>query len=118
MKFQLASVAVILSAFALSACSQTPATSSEAPKQPAAAAAPAAPTISDEAKQALTQAEADVKSAKSKFALWTTAETALKQAQEAAKAGDSAAVVKQAKKASEQAQFGIAQLSYPSTEQK
>lgn len=121
MNFKLASVAVALFAVALSACSQTPATTSEAPKPAATAAAPAAPaapTISEEAQKALSQAEADVKMAKSKFALWTTAETALKQAQEAAKAGDSASVLKQAKKASEQVQGGLAQLTYASTEQK
>ena len=102
-----------LFAFALSACSEMPpAKSAEAPKEPAK------PTISEEAQKALTQAEADVKTAKSKFALWTTAETALKQAQEAAKAGDSAAVLKQSAYASSQVQGGLAQLTYPSTEQK
>jgi hypothetical protein len=68
--------------------------------------------------KALEQAEADVKTAKAKFALWTTAETGLKQAQEAAKAGDSASVIKQAAFVSDQVKSGLAQLSYPSTEQK
>ncbi|MDP2785810.1 MAG: hypothetical protein Q8O38_14655 [Sulfurimicrobium sp.] len=97
-------------------CSATPTKSAETPKAPAAAVA--APTISEEAQKALTQAEADVKAAKSKFALWTTAETALKAAQEAAKAGDSAGVISQAKYVSGQVKQGLAQISYPTTEQK
>lgn len=93
-------------------CSATPTTTTEAPK------VAAAPTISEEAQKALAQAEADVKTAKSKFALWTTAETAFKVAQEAAKAGDSAGVISQAKYVSGQVKQGIAQLDYPTTEQK
>jgi murein lipoprotein len=113
MKFKLATLTGIgLLTFALSACSQMPAKTAEAPKEAAK------PTISDEAQKALAQAEADVKAAQAKFALWTTAETALKQAQEAAKAGDSGAVIKQAAYVSEQVKGGFAQQSYPSTEQK
>lgn len=113
MKFKLVTVAAAgLFSFALTACSQTPTTMSDAPKEPTQ------PMISDAAKQALAQAEADVKMAKSKFALWITAEKALTQAQEAAKAGDSASVIKQAAFVSDQVKGGIAQLSYPSTEQK
>jgi murein lipoprotein len=74
--------------------------------------------ISEAAQQALSQAEADVKNAKAKFALWTTAEAALAEAQEAAKTGDSAAVLKHAKYASSQAALGIGQLAYPTTELK
>lgn len=74
-----------------------------------------APALSDEAKQALSKAEADVKEAQAKKALWTTAQDALKKAKEAAGKGDSAAVVKESHKASEQAQLGIKQLSYPPT---
>lgn len=96
-------------------CSATPTKSAETPKTPAAVAAP---TISAEAQKALIQAEADVKTAKSKFALWTTAETALKAAQEAAKAGDSAGVIGQAAYVSSQVKQGLAQLNYPTTEQK
>ena len=113
MKFKSATVAAVgLVALALSACSQTPTKAAEAPKEPAK------PTISAEAQRSLDQAEADVKTAKAKFALWTTAETGLKQAQEAAKAGDSTGVIKQAAFVSEQVKSGLAQLSYPSTEQK
>lgn len=74
-----------------------------------------APALSDDAKQALAKAEADVKEAQSKKALWTTAQDALKKAKAAAEKGDSAAVVKESEKASEQAQLGIKQLSYPLT---
>jgi len=76
-------------------------------------AAAAAPTISDEAKAALAKAEADTKAADAKGALWTTAQDALKAAQEAAKKGDSAAVIKNAKAASEHAALGNNQKAYP-----
>lgn len=76
---------------------------------------PARAAISDDAAKALAQAEADVKQAKAKDALWTTAAEALKEAQEAAKKGDSATVIKEAKMASDQAKLGIGQLSYPIT---
>jgi len=113
MKFKFATVtAAGLFNIALTACSQTPTKAAEVPMQPAK------PAISTEAQQALSQAEADVKTAKAKFALWTTAETGLKQAQEAAKAGDSASVIKEAAYVSEQVKGGLAQLSYPSTEPK
>ncbi len=107
-----------LTAFALSACSSTPAKADKAAAAPAAAQEAAKPMLSEAAQQALAKAEADVKLAKSHFALWTTAENAMKSAQEAAKAGDSAAVIKQAKFVSDQVTRGIAQLSYPSTELK
>jgi murein lipoprotein len=118
MKHQLATLTFLsLSVFTLSACGSAPAQTAEAPK-PAVAAEAAKPMLSEAAQQALTQAEAEVKMAKSKFALWTTADNALKAAQEAAKAGDSATVLKQAKFASSQAGLGIEQLSYASTEPK
>lgn len=79
------------------------------------AAKPAQPAISDEAKQALAKAEADVKAAKAQNALWTTADGALKSAKEAAAKGDSAAVLKFAKTASTQANLGIGQKAYPLT---
>lgn len=113
MNFKLATFAAAgLFTFTLSACSQTPSTMSDSAKEPTKAA------ISEAAQQALAKAEADVKMAKAKFALWTSAEKALDQAQEAAKAGDSAAVIKQAEFVSGQVQGGLAQLSYPSAEQK
>ena len=70
-------------------------------------------TISAEAQAALTTAQADVKAAKAKNALWTTAESALKAAEEAAAKGDSATVLKQAKLASDHVKKGMAQLDYP-----
>lgn len=73
----------------------------------------AKPAISAEARQELAKAEIDVKEAKTRKALWTTAEGALKKAQEAAAKADSAATLKHSKMASELAQLGIAQLSYP-----
>ncbi len=113
MNTKFTSVAIAgLFAVVLYGCGGTPATTVDA--APVAAKA----SISAEAQQALTQAEADVKMAKSKFALWTTTDSALKAAKEAAKSGDSAAVIKQATMASDLAKLGIGQLSYPSTEQK
>jgi len=113
MKHKLATLAFVgLSTFALSACSSTPAKNAEASKESTK------PLISEAAQQALTQAEADVKDAKAKFALWTTAESGLKAAQEAAQAGESEAVIKQAKFVSDQVARGMAQLAYPSTELK
>ncbi len=75
----------------------------------------AKPMISDEARQALGKAEADVKEAKAKKALWTTAVAALKKAREAAAKGDSSATLKLSKTASDQAHLGMEQLNYPLT---
>lgn len=72
-----------------------------------------AAALSEPAQQALTQAKADIKDAQAHDALWTTAQNALKKAEKAADAGDSGAVVKFSKKASEQAKLGIAQTHYP-----
>jgi murein lipoprotein len=74
---------------------------------------PAAPTISEGAKAALTAAKAAVNDAKAKNALWTTAESALKAAEEAEKKGDSAAVIKNAETAKQQADLGLKQQTYP-----
>jgi len=73
----------------------------------------ASPSISAEAQAALKQAQADVKMAKSKNALWTTAADSLKDAEEAAKKGDSATVIKESTEASDHVRKGIAQLNYP-----
>lgn len=82
--------------------------------QPAAKAAESAtPTISAEAQAALSAAQADVKNAKSKNALWTTSENALKAAEEAAAKGDSATVLKQSKLASDHVQKAMVQMNYP-----
>lgn len=79
------------------------------------AAENAAGSLTADAAQALANAVFVVDLAKSKSALWTTAAGALAQAQEAAKKQDSAAVIKHAAVASEQAFLGMAQLGYPLT---
>lgn len=83
--------------------------------EPQADAAPAAAQtgLSAEASAALAQARADVKEAKTKEALWTTAADALEDAEKAAEKGDSATVMKASARASDQAKLGLAQLSYP-----
>ena len=73
----------------------------------------ATPSISAEAQAALKQAQADVKMAKSKNALWTTAADSLKDAEAAAKKGDSAKVIKESAEASDHVRKGMAQLNYP-----
>lgn len=86
------------------------------PAKPAAAATPAQPAkpeINAEAKAALASAQAAVKEAKAKNALWTTAENALKAAEAAAAKGDSDTVMKQAKIVNDHVQKGLAQLNYP-----
>ena len=81
--------------------------------QSTTAAKESAPSISADAKAALTAAQAAVKDAKSKGALWTTADSALTAAEEAANKGDSEGVIKNAKTASEQAKLGLEQMKYP-----
>ena len=88
----------------LSGCASTTAT------QPSSATKA---TISAEAQTELTAARAEVKDAKAKNALWTTAEAALKAAEAAAEKGDSATVLKQAKLARDHVKKGLAQLNYP-----
>lgn len=75
--------------------------------------AAATPTISAEAQAALSAAQADVKTAKSKNALWTTAADALKAAEAAAEKGDSATVLSKSKLASDHVKKSLAQLGYP-----
>jgi hypothetical protein len=74
--------------------------------------------ISAEAQTALSQAQAAIKEAKSKYALWTTAEKAMDAAEADAKKGDSAGVIKNAKMAEDLAHLGIAQLNEPPLELK
>ena len=75
------------------------------------------PVLTDEAKTTLAQVEAEAQVAKTNITLWVPAEKALKNAQEAARNGDSATVLKEARKASELIKLGAAQAAYPSTEQ-
>lgn len=77
-----------------------------------------APAISDKAKESLAAAQAAVKEAKAKNALWTTADSALKAAEEAAKKGDSAAVISNAQKAQDHAKMGMQQANYPALQLK
>lgn len=77
-----------------------------------------APAISDKAKESLAAAQAAVKEAKAKNALWTTADSALKAAEEAAKKGDSAAVISNAQKAQDHAKLGMQQANYPALQLK
>jgi len=76
-------------------------------------AMPAKPVLSAEAKAALESAQVDVKAAKAKEALWTTAEDALKAAEKAAESGDSATVLKQTTIVKDHVKMGLAQQSYP-----
>jgi len=114
MHFASAAVASLIALFAAGCASTQPAAKAEA----APAAAPAKPALSDEAKQALAAAETDVAAAKKAFTLWIPAENALKDAQAAAKEGDSATVIKQSKKAMDLNKLAAAQKDYPSTEMK
>lgn len=102
-----------LLALGLSGCATAPQAQPAAPAKPAA---PAVPVLSEAAAKALAQAEADVKMAKAKHALWTTADKAFKAAKEAATTGNSATVLKEAAFASNQVKLGLEQLNYPSTQ--
>jgi len=113
MHFASAAVASLIALFAAGCANTQPAAKAEA--APAVAAKPA---LSDEAKQALAAAETDVAAAKKAFTLWIPAENALKDAQAAAKEGDSATVIKQSKKAMDLNKLAAAQKDYPSTEMK
>lgn len=95
----------------LAGCEGTVPAKEEAP----APKAEVKPSLTDEAKAALAQAQADVKEAKAKKALWTTAEDALKKAESAAAEFNSQAVIKSAKTASDHAKMGIEQTKYPLT---
>ena len=66
----------------------------------------------------MSSAQTAVKEAAAKYALWTTAESAIKAAEDAAKAGDSDAVIKNAKRAEQQARLGLEQAKLPPLELK
>jgi hypothetical protein len=101
-------LAALLGLF-MAACASVPAP---------APAEPPKPTLSEEAKSALTRAEADAKAARVAHTLWLPAEDALKKASEAALVFDSASVIKQAQIVSELCQISARQPGYPSTEPK
>lgn len=107
----------VAASLSLVACAPVP--SRPAPPAPVSATTLATtPAITPEAQKVLALAEKDVRLAREQFALWTTAESALKLAWEAAHAGDSARVTRHALRASEQVRAGLAQLAYPGTELK
>jgi hypothetical protein len=89
---------------------------STAPSQQAAA--PATPMLSGEAKAALAEAGAAVKTAEANYTLWIPVKTAYEKAEKAAKAGDSATVLKETKVVMDLNKIATAQASYPSTELK
>jgi len=100
---------------ALAGCASTMPEKAVAPQAVAKPQEAPKAQLTEEAKQALAQAEADIKAAQAKKALWTNAQDALKQAKAAAEKNDSAAVIKHAKEASEFARLGIEQTQYPVT---
>lgn len=100
---------------ALAGCQSTVPVKAEAPQAVAKPQEAPKAQLTEEAKQALAQAEADVHEAQAKKALWTNAQDALKDAKAAAAKNDSAAVIKHAKQASEFARLGIEQTKYPVT---
>jgi type IV pilus biogenesis protein CpaD/CtpE len=83
------------------------------PSQPPAKPAEAKPTISAEAQAALTAAQADVKAAQAKNALWTNSKDALGKAEKAAEAGNSAEVLKETEVTEFYLRKAAAQLNYP-----
>ena len=101
--------------FAACACLSILAACSSAPSGVAPATRP---MLNAAAQQALHQAQDDVQAARARFALWTSAASALRMAQDAALTGDNDVVIRQSAFASSQAALGIAQLSYPTTEPK
>jgi hypothetical protein len=56
-----------------------------------------------------------VDAARSRKALWTSAEEALLKARQALERGDEATAIEQARRAADQASLGIAQTQYPLT---
>ena len=80
------------------------------------AAEPAKAEITPEAVAILETASADVKRAEAQRNLWTSVTAALDDAKRAAAAGDSAAVIRHAHAASEQAKLSIEQTRYPTVQ--
>jgi hypothetical protein len=67
----------------------------------------------DAAASAVAEAEAAVKRADARHALWTSAEDALRKARRALHEGNTAAALEQARMAQTQSELGIAQQGYP-----
>ncbi len=106
-------IAAIVGLFLVGGCQGAAPVKADGPA--AEAAKPAEPMLTEDAAQALTKAEADVKAAKAQKSLWTTADDALRKAQDAAAKGNGTAVLKFSKIASDQARLGLEQKNYPST---
>lgn len=105
------------SAVLVSGCATTQKAAAPAPAVAVVTPAPvAAPTLGIDAQAALAEAKSSVAAAKAKNALWTKTAEALKAAEAAAKDVNDAAVIKNAKFATETAQLSIDQLSFPTTE--
>jgi murein lipoprotein len=109
-KVLLALTSAALLAMAGCASTETAATKPAAAAKPAE---PAKPTISAEAAAELKAAQDEAKAAKASFSLWTTADAAVKAAEEAAAKGDSATVLKQAKLARAHIKLASEQNNYP-----
>lgn len=84
--------------------------------EPATSSQGSQPVLSPEARDALSRASSDIEQARAADALWTTAAAAMDKALAAAKLGDNATLITQARIASELAKLGLAQKHYPSTE--
>jgi hypothetical protein len=83
---------------------------------PIGAAEPGLAEITPEAAASLETALADAKWAEAQRNLWTSVTAALNDAKRAAAAGDSAAVIRHAHAASEQAKLSIEQTRYPTVQ--
>jgi hypothetical protein len=79
---------------------------------PAIAVASEKPDASS-AEVAIAEAEAAVKQASTRRALWTSAEDALRRARRALQEGNAAMAIEQARIAQKQSELGIAQKDYP-----
>jgi len=67
----------------------------------------------EEARALLAQAETDIQRARARRALWSKAWESLLAARAFSAAGDHAETIRQAKRASQLAELGLEQLSYP-----
>jgi uncharacterized protein YceK len=112
----LASSAVLTSGCATTAKTTTPAPAPAIAAAPAAAKPAPAPTLGIDAQAALAEAKSYVAAAQAKNALWTKTTDALKAAEAAAKEVNDAAVIKNAKFATETAKISMDQLTLPTTE--
>jgi hypothetical protein len=108
-------------ALALAGCATSGPPAEPAAPVPASAAGESAPpkpavdprALEHEARALLAQAETDIQRARARRALWTKAWESLAGARAALAAGDSAAAIRLAERASELAQLGLEQLAYP-----